>query len=74
MAHSQPSLRTLWAFVVQSRAPPPGPSATYDARIEHVVSGQVARFELMEELPAFMIRELTEVLAQSDSPKRAASG
>jgi hypothetical protein len=33
-----------------------------------MVSGQVARFHSLEELLAFMIRVLTDVQAQSDSP------
>jgi hypothetical protein len=61
MAHSQPFLRTNRAFVVQLRAPPLGTSAAYDARVEPVVSGQVACFQSMKELRAFMIRDLTEV-------------
>jgi hypothetical protein len=53
MAHSQPSLRTNWAFVVQLCAPPPGASAAYDARVEHGVSGQEACFQSTEELLAY---------------------
>jgi hypothetical protein len=43
MPPSQPSLPTIRAFVVQLRAPPPGTSAAYDGRVEHLVSGQVVR-------------------------------
>ena len=43
MSHSYPSLPTNRAFVVQMRAPPPGTSMAYDARVEHLVSGQVVR-------------------------------
>ena len=45
-----------------------GVSSSYDGRVEHLVSGQVARFHSLEELLAFMIRVLTEVEEQSDSP------
>jgi hypothetical protein len=65
---SQPSLPTNRAFVVQFRPQPPGASSAYDGRVEHLVSGQVARFHSLEELLAFMIRVLTEVQKQSDSP------
>jgi hypothetical protein len=54
--------------VVPLRARPPSTSAAYDTRVEPVVSGQLARFRAMEELRPFMICELTEVQAQSDSP------
>jgi hypothetical protein len=54
--------------VVQFRAPPAGPSPSYDGRVEHLESGQVARFHSLEELLAFMIRVLTDVQEQSDAP------
>jgi hypothetical protein len=54
--------------VVQFRAQSTGVSSSYDGRVEHLVSGQVARFHSLEELLAFMIRMLTEVEEQSDSP------
>jgi hypothetical protein len=65
---SQPSLPSNRVFVVQFRAQPTGASSSYDGRVEHIVSGQVARFHSLEELLAFMIRMLTEVEEQSDSP------
>jgi hypothetical protein len=65
---SQPSLPTNRAFVVQFRAQPAGPSPCYEGRVEHVVSGQVARFHSLEELLAFMTRMLTDVEEQADSP------
>jgi hypothetical protein len=34
---------------------------TYDGRVEHLVSGQVARFHSLEELLAFMTRVLTDL-------------
>jgi hypothetical protein len=68
MSKSQPSLPIDRAFVVQFRAQPTGASSAYDGRVEHVVSGQVARFHSLEELLAFMTRVLTEVQSQSDPP------
>jgi hypothetical protein len=54
--------------VVQFHAQTAEALSAYEGRIEHVVSGQVARFHLLEELLAFMIRVLTDVQQQSDSP------
>jgi hypothetical protein len=68
MAPSQPSLPTNRVFVVQFRRQPPGAPARYDGRVEHLVSGQVARFQSLEELQAFMIRVLAEVQQQEDAP------
>jgi hypothetical protein len=65
MASSQPALPTNRAFVVQFRAPPPEGSLRYDGRVEHLVSGQEARFHSLEELLAFMIKVLTDVQQQS---------
>ena len=67
MPQSQPSLPTNRAFLVQFRVQSSGASP-YDGRVEHLVSGQVARFHSLEELLAFMIRMLTEVEEHSDSP------
>jgi len=36
--------------------------------VEHVVSGQTTHFSSLEELLAFMIRVLTDVEDQADSP------
>ena len=60
MSLSQPALPTNRAFVVQFRAPSEG-VLTYDGRVEHLVSGQEARFHSLKELLTFMIRVLTEV-------------
>jgi hypothetical protein len=60
MSLSQPALPTNRAFVVQFRVPSEG-APTYDGRVEHLVSGQEARFHSLKELLAFMIRVLTEV-------------
>jgi hypothetical protein len=65
---SQPSLPTNRAFVVQFRPQPMGVSSAYDGRVEHLVSGQVARFHSLKELLAFMVRVLTDVDEHSDSP------
>jgi hypothetical protein len=65
---SQPSLPSNRVFVVQFRAQPTGAAASYAGRVEHLVSGQVARFHSLEELLAFMIRMLTDVEEQADSP------
>ena len=65
MAQSPPALPTNRAFVVQFRAQPPDAPLWWDGRIEHVVSGQVARFHSPEELLAFLRRVL---LAVEDPP------
>jgi hypothetical protein len=67
MPLSQPALPSNRAFVVQFRAPPPEGSPTYDGRVEHLVSGQEARFHSLEELLAFMIRVLTDVQRPLDA-------
>jgi hypothetical protein len=67
MHSSQPALPTNRAFVVQFRAPPLEGSPTYDGRVEHLVSGQEARFHSLEEMLGFMIRVLTAVQQQSDA-------
>jgi hypothetical protein len=64
----EPSLPTNRVFVVQFRAQPTGASPSYDGRVEHLVSGQVARFHSLEELLAFMIRMLTDVEEHADPP------
>jgi hypothetical protein len=68
MAPSPPSLPTNRVFVVQFRTPPTGAPAYYDGRVEHLVSGQVARFHSLEELLVFMTRVLAEVEHQADAP------
>ena len=68
MSKSQPVLPTNRAFVVQFRTPPTDAPPSYAGRVEHVVSGQMARFHSLEELLAFMIRVLTDVWEQSDTP------
>ena len=68
MAPSQPSLPSNRVFVVQFRRQPPGAPAGYDGRVEHLVSGEVARFHALEELLAFMIRVLADVERQAGAP------
>jgi hypothetical protein len=68
MATSQPSLPTNRVFVVQFRTQPTGAPLRYDGRVEHLVSGQVARFASLEELLACMIRVLAEVPPQTEAP------
>jgi hypothetical protein len=68
VSQSQPPLPTNRAFVVQFRAQPTEASWPYEGRVEHLVSGQVARFHSLEELLAFMVGVLAAIPAQSDSP------
>jgi hypothetical protein len=67
MRQSQPTLPSNCAFVVQFRAQPSGAPPSYTGRIEHVVSGQVARFHSLEELLEFMVRMLTDVQERTGS-------
>ena len=67
MSSSQPSLPANRAFVVQFRAQPTDASSTYEGRVEHLLSGQVARFHSLEELLAFMVRVLSDVQTQTDA-------
>ena len=55
------------AFVVQFRAQPTGEPPHYEGRVEHLVSGQVARFASQEELWTFISRVLTEVQVDLDA-------
>ena len=68
MAPSQPSLPSNRVFVVQFRTQPTEAPSRYDGRVEHLVSGQVARFHSLEELLAFMTRMLSEVDQQAEAP------
>ena len=68
MPQSQPSLPANRAFVVQFRAHSSELSAPYEGRVEHLTSYQVARFQSLEELLAFMIRVLTDVQDQDSTP------
>jgi hypothetical protein len=67
MPQSQPSLPANRAFVVQFRPQPNEALQQYAGRAEHLVSGQVTRFQSLEELLAFMVRVLTDVQDESTS-------
>ena len=51
---------------MQFRAQTSEGSVTYGGRVEHLVSGQEARFHSLEELLAFMVRVLVDVQKSSD--------
>ena len=68
MAPSQPSLPSNRVFVVQFRRQRTGAPAGYDGRVEHLVSGEVARFHSLEELLAFLRRVLADVEHQAEDP------
>jgi hypothetical protein len=65
---SQPSLPSNRVFVVQFRAQPRGASSSYDGRVEHLVSGQAARFQSLEELLGFIVGVLEDLEEPSDAP------
>ena len=67
MAQSPPALPTNCAFVVQFRYQPPEAPLVWEGRVEHLVSGHVGRFHAVEELLAFLARELTAVQHESDA-------
>jgi hypothetical protein len=67
MPSSQPALPADRAFVVQFRAQPADGVPSYDGRVEHLVSGEEARFHSLEELLAFMIRVLNDVQRPLDA-------
>ncbi|HKA53653.1 MAG TPA: hypothetical protein VKJ47_08315 [Candidatus Binatia bacterium] len=54
-----------WAFVVQFRVETDLVQGCCTGRVEHVVSGQAAHFQSLEELLAFLTRVLTAVRAQN---------
>jgi hypothetical protein len=53
--------------VVQFRTQTTGVSPAYAGRVEHVVSGEMMRFQSLDELLAFMTRVLMQVEHASDS-------
>ena len=65
MTPSKPTLPRNQAFVVQFCTRPNG-APSWEGRVEHLVSYQVARFHALDELLAFMRRVLTEVKKQED--------
>ena len=67
MFQSPPALPTNHAFVVQFRYQPPEAPLVWEGRVEHLVSGHVGRFHSVEELLAFLARELTAVQQESGS-------
>jgi len=52
--------------LVQFRAQFTEPSPSYTGRVEHVVSGEVTRFQSLEEMLAFMVRVLRHVQREAD--------
>jgi hypothetical protein len=71
MPQSEPLLPTDRAFVVRFHAQPPGAPLSWEGRVEHLASYQVARFHSLEELLAFMSRALTDVSARHDEEDRS---
>ena len=59
MAQRLPSLPSNRAFVVQFRLPSADRPMVWEGRVEHVISGQVQRFESQEQLWAFITHVLT---------------
>jgi len=51
----------MLAFVVQLRDVPPGAHPHFVGRVEHVTSGEAARFAAPEQLLAFLLRVLRTV-------------
>ena len=67
MSQPPPALPANRAFVLQFRAPAPEGPLRWEGRIEHLVSGQVARFDSPEELLTFLRRVLLEVQEPPDA-------
>ena len=59
MSQGTPSLPANRAFVVQFRVQPEGAPLRWEGRIEHLVSGEVLRFDSQGQLLAFINRLLT---------------
>ncbi len=57
-----------WAFVVQFRVETDLAQGRCTGRVEHVVSGQAAHFQSVEELLAFLTRVLTAVHTNPAQP------
>jgi hypothetical protein len=57
----QPSLPAKRAFVLQVHADAKLEQGQWQGRVEHVVSFQAAHFQSIEELLAFMMKELSEL-------------
>ncbi len=67
MTQPLPPLPANRAFVVQFRAQPAGETPHCEGRVEHLVSGQTARFATQPELWAFISRVLMETQADLDA-------
>jgi len=59
MPQPPPFLPSNRAFVVQFRSQPADASLFWQGRVEHLTSGQVLRFQTLEELLIFLARVLT---------------
>ncbi len=68
MTQLPPPLPANRAFVVQFRAQPAGESSHCEGRVEHLITGQTARFASRDEFWEFIYRVLTEVQDHSDAP------
>jgi hypothetical protein len=68
MSQETPSLPANRAFVVQFRAQPEGTPLRWEGRIEHLVSGEVMRFDSQDQLLAFMRRLLTGAQSPPTAP------
>jgi hypothetical protein len=64
---SQPSLPTDRAFVVQFRAKTTDAQLSWEGHVEHLVSGQVARFSSPEELLTFLNNVLSDMQESLDA-------
>ena len=60
MDRNQPALPSNRAFVVQLHADAQVEHGHFKGRVEHIVSYQVARFESLQELVAFIVRVVAE--------------
>ena len=63
-----PQFAPAQAFVVQFRRETVVDTGHIAGRVEHVVSGKVARFQSLDELMAFMIEVLREVAETTHRP------
>ena len=68
MSPGTPSLPSNRAFVVQFRAQDEGTPLRWHGRVEHLVSGEVLRFDSLEQLLAFMHGCLTGAKCPPTSP------
>jgi hypothetical protein len=66
MDPSQPTLPTNHAFLIQFRVQSSASPMAWEGRVEHVVSGQVTHFHVLEELLTFMQNVLDGVKRLSD--------